>query len=565
MMNLKRCRAGRRWAIETVSAQAIVRHLQALGGEILSKVEERLVLLTLASFIAGMFLARVSPSFGKAITSGVSGFMDAYDTVGPLTVFVIIAPALAEMLVTRQKGKFGVHVIRWYAGRKALASLWAVVFTVLVFSLPILPARSASLGEALSQTLLSTATMAIRSPYYLAMYAGLAVALVSLRVRRLHVVLTKSADVVERAGQLFFPFVPLLMLAAGTYVYTLPQSLKQRFGPEVAALSPMNVWGMKLDPSNATGMVFIYLLGSILVAIACFIWHLSLVGLCMHRSRRFSVRTYFTGFWIPTYPLLWATSSEALATPLVLHLIKKHAPWVKGIVRRFVGGVGSYLDANGTIICVYVLAGLVAAILGLPFSLLEFAASIPLIVLLSYGIPGIPGELIIFAGPIALLMNVPQATLPIFLALYIGLQMGLPDSFRTGANSTDDFLNAVLMNRDYERSFMEAKEDAEVGQDWSSFQRVHPENHEEVDKRRITPLKDGTKRTGCECGSGLREGVRAERDVRGLGRPWDQAFPSNTRSQERRRLCPDRGAGGELHYNRIGKTRTLTARENSEP
>jgi len=465
MMNLKTCRARQRWAIETITTQTIVRLLQALGGEILSKVEERLVLVTLVSFITGMLLARVSPSFGKAITSSVSGFMDAYDRVAPLTVFVIIAPALAEMLATREKGRFGVHVIRWYVGRKALASVWGIVFAVLVFALPILPARSASLGEALSQTLLSTATMAIHSPYYLAMYAGLAVALISLRVRGLSVALAESARVVERAGQLLFPMVPLLMLAVGAYVYALPQSLEQRFGFEEAALSQMNVWGMKLDPSDATGMVFIYLSGSILVGIACFVWHLGLVGLCMHRSRRFSVRRYFRDFWVKAYPLLWATSSETLATPLVLHLIKKDAPWVKGIVRRFVGGVGSYMDNNGTIICVYVLAGLVAAILGLPFSLLEFVVSIPLVALMSYGVPGMPGELIIFAGPISLLMNVPEVTRPIFLALYVGLQIGLPDSFRTGANSTDDFLNAVLMNRDYERSFMGAEEDAEVGQD----------------------------------------------------------------------------------------------------
>ena len=465
MMNLKRCRVRRRWARETISTEAIVRSLRALGGEILSKVEKYLVVLTLVSFIVGILLARVSPSFGKAIASGVSGFMDAYDRVAPLTIFVIIAPALAEMLATREKGRFGLHVTRWYAGRKALASVWGIAFTVLVFALPILPARSASLGKALSQTILSTATMAIHSPYYLAMYAGLAVALVSLRVRGLYVVLRKSADVVEHAGQLFFPFVPLLMLAVGAHVYALPQGLEQRFGSEVAALSQMNVWGMRLDPSDATGMVFIYLLGSILVGIACFIWHLGLVGLCMHRSRRFSLRRYFRDFWVKAYPLLWATSSETLATPLVLHLIKKDAPWVKGIVRRFVGGVGSYMDANGTIICVYVLAGLVAAILGLPFSLLEFVVSIPLVALMSYGVPGMPGELIIFAGPIALLMNVPEVTRPVFLALYIGLQIGLPDSFRTGANSTDDYLNAVLMNRDYERSFMEAKEEAEVGQD----------------------------------------------------------------------------------------------------
>lgn len=96
MMNGETFRARRGWAMETISTEAIAGSLRALGGEILSKVEERLVLLTLVSFIAGILLARVSPSVGKAITSSVSGFMEAYDRVAPLTCFVIIAPVLAD-------------------------------------------------------------------------------------------------------------------------------------------------------------------------------------------------------------------------------------------------------------------------------------------------------------------------------------------------------------------------------------------------------------------------------------------------------------------------------------
>ena len=36
--------------------------------------------------------------------------------------------------------------------------------------------------------------------------------------------------------------------------------------------------------------------------------------------------------------------------------------------------------------------------------------------------------------------------LAVFLAVYLGIQFGLPDSFRTGNNSTDDYIGAVLIN-----------------------------------------------------------------------------------------------------------------------
>jgi hypothetical protein len=35
----------------------------------------------------------------------------------------------------------------------------------------------------------------------------------------------------------------------------------------------------------------------------------------------------------------------------------------------------------------------------------------------------------------------------------LGIQLGLPDSFRTGNNSTDDYIGAVLMNAIYEKQY----------------------------------------------------------------------------------------------------------------
>ena len=151
--------------------------------------------------------------------------------------------------------------------------------------------------------------------------------------------------------------------------------------------------------------------------------------------------------------MLWATSSEAIATPLNLYLVKKYFPHIKDEVRRFVIGIGSYVSINGTMICVLVLAGAVASLLGVQLSLLQLLLCVPIVFLIGFGVPGIPGELLLFAGPVVMMLEVPEAILPAFMALYLGLQLGLPDSFRTGSNSSDDSVNANFLNEIYIKKY----------------------------------------------------------------------------------------------------------------
>jgi Na+/H+-dicarboxylate symporter len=116
------------------------------------------------------------------------------------------------------------------------------------------------------------------------------------------------------------------------------------------------------------------------------------------------------------------------------------------------------MDINETIINVFVLGTIVLSILGMNVSAIELLFIVPVVFLISYGVLGIPGELVLFAGPMATLLNIPEATLPIFLAIYLGLQLGLPDSFRTGANSTDAYVGAILVNAVYEKRYAEDEE-----------------------------------------------------------------------------------------------------------
>jgi Na+/H+-dicarboxylate symporter len=184
-------------------------------------------------------------------------------------------------------------------------------------------------------------------------------------------------------------------------------------------------------------------------------WQVVFLFIARGVEPRFSIIRYFSKYWVKVYPLLWATSSEALATPLNLFLTKKHAPWIRSEIRRFTVGVGSYMDINGTIINVFVLGTIVLLMLGVEISAIELLSMVPIVFLISYGVPGVPGELVLFAGPMATMLNIPEATLPIFLAVYLGLQLGLPDSFRTGSNSTDVYVGAIVVNAVYEKRYAE--------------------------------------------------------------------------------------------------------------
>ena len=419
--------------------------------------EQYIIAFVLGGFVAGILGAKVSSSFGNFVDRIIAGFIDGYGFVAPVAIFIILTPALSRMFKTKEMGSFGVYVIQWYAVRKVLACVWAIAFIALVLRLPFTPEGSASIGAAMSQSLRSLGSMALTSPYFGAMYASIIVALISLRVSVVFRVFNSALSGIEGGGRYIIPVMPIFMVAIGAYVYGLPTNVPEQIELEAGGeqiLYTLNIWGWELDPKVPSGMIMIYVVGALLTAIACMIWQFTLLVITARKEERFTIKGYFRDYWVKVYPLLWSTSSEALATPLNLYLVKRYAPYVRSSVRRFIVGIGSYMNINGTLINVIILGAIVLVILGFNVSVIELLLIIPIVFLISYGVPGIPGELVLFAGPIALLLNLPEEITPMFLALYIGLQIGLPDSFRTGNNSTDDHIAAIFMNKVYEEKFL---------------------------------------------------------------------------------------------------------------
>ncbi len=431
-------------------------HLGGLWHALKGNAGLLLPLVSIGALIAGVGAGSVSGPLSASVMSIANAFIDGYSYGAPVLIFIVLAPVLSRIFSTRQRGKFGLYVVGWLSVTKILALLWAVAFTVTVFQLPLVSDSSVSLGSALSQTGRTLLITLTTSQFFWAIYAAIVTGAVAIKVKSLARILEQGVTFIEHAGQYIQPLIPLFMFAVGVYVQSLPGTLAEQIGLEgtLSRFHTVDILGYRVDPNTSSGMVTAYVIGALLVAVASFAWHFAILALTMHREKRFSLRDYVTNYWLKTYPLLWATSSESLATPLNLYILSKRAPWVRPTVRRIVIGAGSVLCTNGTLISVFILLGLVGSMVGVRFSLIELLMSIPVAFLISFGIPGIPGELFLFAGPLAMILGIPPEVVPIFLALYLGLQIGLPDSFRTGANTTNNYLYAILLNRTYEERFV---------------------------------------------------------------------------------------------------------------
>lgn len=433
--------------------------------DFLKLLEKILPFLAVGFFVLGILLASHSEGFARGIERIMSGMISYYGYFAPVAIYLILTPSLTKILIhnNKQEKKFISYAVGWLSLRRVLACVWAVVFTTLVFGLPLYINGGISFQEAVLKTVKPLGWMLLHSPYFYALYLSIFTVILSTRVKKISYLFETIAGQIENLGKHFILLIPLFMLAIGAYVYYLPTSLAVQIqenlnpGTVMPHLNTLSVFGYKIHAATAKGMVLAYLAGAFLTGLACLIWHFALLLFAKYHVKDFSIKKYFRDYWCKVYPLLWATSSEALATPLNLHLIKTHYPKIKSKIRLFVMGTGSFLNINGTLICVFLLAGLVAGLMGIKISFLQLFLAIPLICLLGYGVPGIPGELLLFAGPIAALLGLPDSIIPVFLALYLGLQIGLPDSFRTGNNSTDNAVCCILLDKIYKEKF-ETKE-----------------------------------------------------------------------------------------------------------
>lgn len=414
-------------------------------------MERHLSWLSLLFLVFGIFWADQSKAFAYSVSNMMESFIDGYSYFAPIAIYLILTPTLTKLFLSESNGKrFAKYTIKWFVVARIIACVYGVIWTAIAFGIPFYSSVD-GFSEAIIKSLSSLGWMLTHSVYFYAVYASVITVFIVLKNKKSSAAMASGVDLIEYLGQFIIPIIPLLMMAIGAYVTILPEVMEKSLGAEFSNIQAhtVTILGFTVDITTSLGMILLYILGALLTGFVCGIWHIGLLIMVKRGNPDFSLREYFSVYWLKVYPMLWATSSEALATPLNLHMVKKLCPTIPDEVRQFVVGTGSFLNINGTIINVFLMTGLVAAILNVEISFLQLLLSIPIVFLIGYGVPGIPGELVLFGGPMALSMGVSPELMPVFLGLFIGLQIGLPDSFRTAANSTDECLCAIILNKRY--------------------------------------------------------------------------------------------------------------------
>ena len=424
--------------------------------------ERYAVFYTVLGLVFGMLMGTLLPSASVG-TSVLEQILDGYGTIAPVIIYVLLAPSLLRILRHDGPGggsAFTFHAVLWYCKQRVLACLFAVVLASAAYGLPFRNHVDLTLGDALRSSLAQLASLAARSHYFYAIYAAVLSAVVLRRSRSSWVRrLARVPEVLEVFGQGLIYIVPILTLLCGIYVVSLPGFLHNQLrGGADPAIGSVFLFGRQLNTNSSTGIFATYLAVALLTGVVCSLWHSSLLLRARSHTDGFSIRHYIKHYFVKIYPLVWSTCSEILGYPASLHLMGKLYPRVGSSVSRLAVGLGSVTNINGTLICCLMLLPAVCEMVGVPVSSVDLLLCLPVIYVIGFGVPGIPGELLLFAAPIMQILGVPAPLQPAFLLTFVTLQIGLPDGIRSGFNVTDGCPCVLLLNGAYARRFQRSEE-----------------------------------------------------------------------------------------------------------
>lgn len=434
--------------------------------KIYSFYERFLPVFVILALMLGVMTAKYSAVIGSIASSLMNALISGITFIAPLAIFIVVAPSIAYIFKVRKESRFAGFVLGWFSLTRAIAGIWAAIFTITILGLPLIAARAGGYREILLHNLIVALHLLYKSPTLIAIYASIIVGVVAYYNRKVYRVTEFLAKGLETGGNYIEPAIPVIMFLLGAYVYSLPRLLSQSIGSEgvdaaqvLTSLRHINVLGVSINLSGEFGLLYLYAIQVTMLTVGCFIWQIAQLVIVKLRTKGFSIKEFFLKYYIRVYPLAWSTASEAASVALNTAEIKRVYPEVDRNVRRLFCGLGGHLNINGTTMSVFCLTGIVAVVCGVNISLVHLLLALPVVILIGYGVPGVPGELVFYAVPMMTLLQVPSEIKPVFLSLFLALQIGLPDSFRTGANVTDNGIYAVAMNRRYKERYQVKKID----------------------------------------------------------------------------------------------------------
>ena len=257
-------------------------------------------------------------------------------------------------------------------------------------------------------------------------------------------------DFVDTAGNFVTRLTPLFGFLVGVYIVSLPDMLMSAVGRMPGTeLRPVVFRWVSIDTAGVGGTMAVYLAVTAFTALLCVVLHGGLVAWVRCAIPGFSVRGYVSLYLVRVYPSIWSTGAESLAIPANIATLRRYGGGMPDTLCDLTAGLAATLNLNGTLICCLVLMPAVCMAIGHPLSAVDLLICLPLIFGLGYAIPGIPGELVIFADPIAQALGLAGGERDLFLLLFLSWQIGLPDAFRSAGSATDAVPATLLLTQAY--------------------------------------------------------------------------------------------------------------------
>ena len=383
--------------------------------------------LTFTSLVFGILLGGLFAEPLYPVARGTGLLIRVIVALVPLLIVVALSPAIATLVRRGLAGRFAGSVILWYLLSSAIAGLFGLVMSSLIFGIPFTSDGVGAWTEALKMFSAFGEQPSASLPL-LAIVAAIVLGAIAVRVEPLYALLQKfESGIAAVGGKIGYAMIPL--------VFLFGISIGVRFGARV-------------------GMGH-YAAMTAYTAVLCFVWWLFYVFVIVRHLARRRVSRVLTEYYVPTAVFAAGTCSSLATLPV--NLANAKACGVRDEVADFVLPIGAVVNLDASTLMYMAYAPFVLSyVFGLEVSWTLMLVAWPALVLFTVAAPGLPagiGTALWSATLFASMVGLTGQTHADFVATWVALSGGLPDMFRTATNCTGDGFTAMLFDSFYERLF----------------------------------------------------------------------------------------------------------------
>lgn len=382
------------------------------------------IAVILALFVGIAFGAWAPKGLSGPVAQAAGFFIKILVKLVPYIIAATVTAAISNLIKQGRAGRFAGNVILWYVGTSALAAFYGMAFAVLYLRLPL---DVSVLGNPVKLVgeLFVMMKAGLTLPWMIALYVAVAFGIIGAYVEPIYKVFSRTLELVEEFGR----YIALLLVPI---VFAFGTSLSLKVGPKL-------------------GLQY-YGLITLLTGILCLAWQVAylyfLQWLTGERTRSIASR-----YWLPVGLWAWSTASSYSTLPVNLYKAREYG--VRKEVRDFIIPLGATVNMDGGALGNLFVVLIVFAMFGIHFDATFPLLIYPALVIFSIATAGIPavGPGLYIATVVSTMLGVPEPTKTTLITTALALVSGLPDSFRTLVNATDDGFMAIGFNRLWDAYF----------------------------------------------------------------------------------------------------------------